>query len=284
MEAALGLLSNLGQFFGRLLIESRKHRRGLPEDIAYLKKEQREVRRVISTIDLNPLRGDQIGGGFVADLRDVDDNISLCLSRYNKFAPAPEDGQLIGRPESSRACSFLRRAMPTKGHSKLVKHVEKTKRLLQQAAERNARFAPPLAAVVQPVCSPTPPATYQANEAQPEGFEEPAAELSRLLAVGGEAPKRMVAVTGPPGSGKSRLAKVVYDGVREEFERSAWVQARGLGVEEILRVMLTQTGVQIQDSAGAELLQQQLRQRLQGTRYAIYSASAHLANRHVAEQ
>ncbi|CAN6334622.1 unnamed protein product [Urochloa humidicola] len=267
MEAALGhLLTNLGQFFGRLLIESRKHRRGLPEEIAFLKREQRELRRVTSTTDLNPLRGDQIGGGFLADLREIDGNISLCLCRYNKLALAPEDGQL-GRHESSWARRLLRRAKTAGGRGSLAKDVEKTKRLLQQVAERWARFAP-LASLVQPVCSLT-PATFQADEAQPEGFDAPAAELIKLLALEGAAPKRMVAITGPPGSGKSRLTKVVFDGVREQFECSAWVQARGLEVEEILRIMLTQTGAEIQDNAGAELLHQQLRQHLQTKRYMI---------------
>lgn len=268
MEAVLNLLAFLGQFFGRLLIESHKHRRGLAEDIAFLKREQREARRVISTIDSHPLRFQGDGfSGILADLREIDRCISLCLCRYNNLAPAPEDGQL-GRSESSWARGLLRRVKTAGGRSKLARDVEKTKILLQQAAERWARFAHPLAAPLQPVCSPT-PATYHANEADPEGFDAPAAELIKLLAVGGEASKRMVAVTGPPGSGKSTLTKVVYHGVREHFERSAWVQARGLGVEEILMGMLTQTGAIIQDNAGAEHLHQQLRQHLEGKRYAI---------------
>uniref|UniRef100_A0A0D3EWE3 NB-ARC domain-containing protein n=1 Tax=Oryza barthii TaxID=65489 RepID=A0A0D3EWE3_9ORYZ len=218
MEGVSGLVDTGVALFNQLYSSYLKLTKEFADSIEFIQKELRFIKGAINNYSVTADQ-DNIISIWIADLRDIKERIDDWVDHYYWKVASEQEPSL-----------FLRDLKTSPARKKLVDEIDHIKTLVTEAKGRVDRYLTLHSTLQDGQTSGvlTKKPHRHAPEADPNGLEGPKAELLEMLAKGDGKTKqqlRVIAISGMGGSGKTVLAKALYEQVKEQFECKAWVSA-----------------------------------------------------------
>ncbi|CAO2144257.1 unnamed protein product [Urochloa humidicola] len=256
MDVVTGAMATLLPNLGALLAEEYHLQASVRDDIAFLKSELSSMEAALlrlseSPLDRPPDAQDKLWAREVRELTyDVEDCVEAFLLRLGHHAPNNNGGGLQGllRGFIDRGLSLLKRAKICRDMGVDVREI---KRRIVEVGERRVRYkvdgsvadAKPVGAAA--VDSLRMSGLY-AEAAELVGTGERSDEVVRMLMdqegdEGSNRQLKIVSIVGFGGLGKTTLAKIVFDKLKEQFDCAAFVTiSLNPNMEKVFRSMLCQ--------------------------------------------
>jgi hypothetical protein len=195
---------------------------------------------------------------WISDLNEIRERIEDTVEFHNLKV-------VCRHPNPGAFRKLLHRLRARSACKKLLLYIGEIKQLVVEAKVRADSYKLPKAGSDETTFQNNRP--YQhANEADPVGLKKPKEELVPVLITtdGSESScRRVLAISGFPGSGKTVLAKELYRLVRQDFDCNAFVTASN-NVSKLLSDLCDQLGVE--RTSTSEDLSEHLRVYLQNKR------------------
>ncbi|KAL6660743.1 hypothetical protein ACP70R_001778 [Stipagrostis hirtigluma subsp. patula] len=231
MDAALlsAFVDNLVSQLFSLVEDKYKLYNGFEADVTFL---MRELPMITSAIDGQLLGQDEhVLRLSVEELREVAHEIEDCIDSI-KYGASWE--------EQSWYCKYIKSGKKRKSRSQLGEEMQRLKKRLEEAIERQQRYSVSFPSAPQLAESPSDQLVHRDDLV---GINTPLDELLELLAEPEGQPKQLkvISIVGFCGLGKTVLARELYNSeLGKQFEERAWVSAAHGDPKKLLMEILEQ--------------------------------------------
>ncbi|KAL6658081.1 hypothetical protein ACP70R_003667 [Stipagrostis hirtigluma subsp. patula] len=227
MELATAALSSLLPKFATLLSDEYKLQKGVRGEIRFLQAEMERMQAALDEVSNWPAhrisRLDKIWARDLKDLSyDIEDSIDKFMVRVD--APAKQES-LKGFRKFIHKIGLVRNI---KSRHQVAEDIDAIKIRIREVADRRGRYlvqdgaAQPDSSVAM---DPRMPALYE-DVKRLVGIDGPAEKLTNLLALGESVQDqklKIVSIVGVGGLGKTTVANLVYQRLKRQFTRQAFV-------------------------------------------------------------
>ncbi|KAK1646464.1 hypothetical protein QYE76_064269 [Lolium multiflorum] len=244
-----------------------KLHRSIKDDIRFLEKELRMIHGAIDDHQLPTWKVDKgcVLSLSIEELREVAHHIEDCIDRFIYQAACEQDASLLRR--------VVRYPRDMQSRQRLAAELHLLKKTTEEAHLRKERYS-----VFAGQSSPM-PAEESAYSCASDprildtdlvGIDIPRKELLEQLQEGQQKLLKVISIVGSGGSGKTVLARVVYNSdVGQRFSVRAWVSAADRSPRQVLVEILQELGRPVSDNSDVGSLAADLREHLHKKRYFI---------------
>ncbi|TKW13031.1 hypothetical protein SEVIR_5G073200v4 [Setaria viridis] len=270
MEVVMGVMSRLILKIGDLLVGEYKLQKGVKGKIMFLQPELESMQGALKEITKVP--SDQIDSqdkAWASDVRelcyDIEDSIDTFMVRCTGIEPAGPDGM---RGFISRSLDLLTRLRMRR---KVATDIRDIKRRVIEAGERRERYK---IDVDKPAAVDPRLLAHYKKATELVGIDEARDEVINILVEGDGVSSqhgKVVSIVGFGGLGKTTLANVVYEKIKEKFDCWAFViVSQNPDMRKFFKGLLYELGKNVNDETLDERqLIDQTRKLLQTKRYCI---------------
>ncbi|KAJ1291016.1 hypothetical protein BS78_02G287100 [Paspalum vaginatum] len=272
MEVVMGVLSRLIFKLGDLLVGEYKLQRGVKGEVMFLQPELESMQAALKEITKAPLdqldSQDKIWASDVRELcYDIEDSIDTFVVRCVGGEPAGPDGM---RAFINRSLDLLTRLS---ARHRIATDIRDIKRRVIEAGERRERYKIDSVVAKPATVDPRLLAHYKKAK-ELVGIDEARDELISILVDGDEVPSqrgKLVSIVGFGGLGKTTLANVVYEKLKEKFDCWAFVSvSQTSDMRMFFKGLLYELGRNVnEETLDVKQLIDQIRKFLQTKRYCI---------------
>ncbi|KAM0905010.1 hypothetical protein ACQ4PT_017649 [Festuca glaucescens] len=269
MEATLlsGFIELILPKLSSLASAKYKLHRSIKDDIRFLEKELCMIHGAIDDHQVPTWKGDKgsVLSLSIEELREVAHHIEDCIDRFIYQATREQDASLLRR--------VVRYPRDLQSRQRLAAELHLLKKTTEEAHLRKERYS-----VFAGQSSPM-PAEESAYSCASDprildtdlvGIDVPRKELLEQLQEGQQKQLKVISVVGFGGSGKTVLAREVYNSdVGRRFSVRAWVSAADRSPRQVLVEILQELGRPVSDNSDVGSLAADLREHLHKKRYFI---------------
>ncbi|CAL4991220.1 unnamed protein product [Urochloa decumbens] len=270
MEVVMGVMSRLILKIGDLLVGEYKLQKGVKGEIMFLQPELESMQGALKEITKVP--SDQIDSQdkvWASDVRelcyDIEDSIDTFMVRCTGSEPAGPDGM---RGFINRSLDLLTRLRMRR---KVATDIRDIKRRVIEAGERRERYK---IDVIKPAAVDPRLLAHYKKATELVGIDEARDEVISILMEGDGMSNqhgKVVSIVGFGGLGKTTLANVVYEKLKEKFDCWAFVTvSQNPDMRKFFKGLLYELGKNVNDDTLDERqLINQTRKFLETKRYCI---------------
>lgn len=268
---ATGVLKSLAEKLVKALGDEYKRFKGVRGEIESIVLELEAMHAFLVKLsgDENPDEQDKAWSKEVQELSyDMEDSLDEFMLRV--------DGKSVNPHSLLDKCKNFTTKLKTR--QKVAKEIEKLKKQIKEAGERNQRYKNPGTVNNTSNTSVDPRALTMFEDASKlVGIDRPKAELIKLLAIDEKSAlskkTKVVSIVGSGGLGKTTLASQVYQELKGQFNCAAFLfVSRTPDMTKILRTILSEVTKQPYintEAGGDDQLIWKIRANLQDKRYLI---------------
>ncbi|KAI4986298.1 hypothetical protein ZWY2020_018928 [Hordeum vulgare] len=274
MEATLlsGFIELILPKLSSLASEKYKLHQSIKDDVRFLEKELSMIHGAIDDHQLPWCRGDHgsVLSLSIEELRELAHHIEDCIDRFIYHSTREQGASLLRR--------VVRYPKAVQSRQRLAAELQLLKKISEEAHQRKERYtafagdgqSSNSAQMEEPSSSSSSASDPRTHDTKLVGIDVPLDELLEQLDEGQQKQLKVISVVGFSGSGKTVLAREVYNSdVGRRFEAKAWVSAADRGPKQVLVQILHQLGRLISDDSDASLLAADIREHLHKKRYFI---------------
>uniref|UniRef100_A0ACD5W742 Uncharacterized protein n=3 Tax=Avena sativa TaxID=4498 RepID=A0ACD5W742_AVESA len=264
MEATLlsGFIEHILPKLTSLASKKYKLQRSIKDDIRFLEKELCMIHGAIDDHQLPTWKGDQgsVLSLSIEELRELAHHIEDCIDRFIYHAAHEQTASLLGR--------VVRYPKVVQSRQRLAAELQLLKKITEEAHLRKERYTVFAGQSSSSMPAEEPPYSCASDprvlDTDLVGIDVPRDELLEQLEEGQQKQLKVISVVGFSGSGKTVLAREVYNSdAGRRFSVRAWVSAADRSPRQVLVEILQELGRRpVSDSSDVGSLAADLREHL----------------------